>query len=153
MFIPGEVLLVLLVALGVVSRTYLLVAASSILLTVRVLQLDRLLPLIEQRGLDLGLLFLLMAVLVPFAQEHVDLKAIGVTFLSWPGVLAIVGGILATVLNGGGLTMLQRTPDLIVGIVVGSIVGMVVFHGIPVGPLMAAAITALLLQVVSFFQR
>lgn len=36
---------------------------------------------------------------------------------------------------------------MIVGLVAGSIIGIVMLRGIPVGPLMAAGITALLLQI------
>ena len=53
---------------------------------------------------------------------------------------------LATYMNGKGLDLLKMDPQLIIGLVIGSIVGIVMLRGIPVGPLMAAGITAFLLK-------
>jgi uncharacterized membrane protein (DUF441 family) len=95
----------------------------------------------------LGLLFLTMGVLVPFASEKISYKDVISVFTSWPGVLALLGGAIATYMNGKGLDLLKIDPQLIVGLVIGSIIGIVFFRGIPVGPLMAAGITAFLLKV------
>jgi uncharacterized membrane protein (DUF441 family) len=67
-------------------------------------------------------------------------------FTSWQGILALAGGIAATYMNGKGLDLLKMDPQLIVGMVIGSIFGILFLKGIPVGPLMAAGITALLLK-------
>ncbi|MFS8639416.1 MAG: DUF441 domain-containing protein, partial [Symbiobacteriaceae bacterium] len=62
-----HVILLGLVALGVAARNPLIVTAAGIVLILRVLGLDRFFPLLERRGLEAGLIFLLIAVLVPFA--------------------------------------------------------------------------------------
>jgi uncharacterized membrane protein (DUF441 family) len=104
------------------------------------------LPAIERRGLELGLLFLTMGVLVPFASERINMKDITSVFTSWPGILALLGGAIATYMNGKGLELLKIDPQLIVGLVIGSIFGIIFLRGIPVGPLMAAGITAFFLR-------
>jgi len=71
-------------------------------------------------------------------------------FTSLPGILAIIGGMLATYMNGKGLDLLKMDPQLIIGLVIGSIIGIVMLRGIPVGPLMAAGITAFLLKVLTW---
>jgi uncharacterized membrane protein (DUF441 family) len=96
--------------------------------------------------LELGLLFLTIAVLVPFASGRVTPKDMWAVFTSWQGILALAGGIAATYMNGKGLDLLKMDPQLIVGMVIGSIFGILFLKGIPVGPLMAAGITALLLK-------
>ena len=58
-----------------------------------------------------------------------------------------LGGCLATYMNGDGLRMLQYQPEIMVGLVIGSILGIVLFKGIPVGPLMAAGLTAVFLKI------
>ena len=93
---------------------------------------------------------LTIAVLVPFANERISLKDILSVFTSWPGILALVGGAIATYMNGKGLDLLKIDPQLIVGLVIGSILGIVFLRGIPVGPLMAAGITALLLKISTY---
>lgn len=109
----------------------------------------RYLPAIERRGLEIGLLCLTFSVLVPFASGRITTKEIAGALTSWPGWIALAGGAIATYVNGKGLEMLKFDPQLIVGLVIGSILGIVFFRGIPVGPLMAAGITAILYKLLT----
>jgi uncharacterized membrane protein (DUF441 family) len=98
--------------------------------------------------MELGLLFLTMAVLVPFASGRVQPKDVVAAFTSWIGWVALAGGAIAAYLNSRGLEMLKLDPQLVVGIVIGSIIGILFLRGIPVGPLMAAGLTALFLKII-----
>ncbi len=71
-------------------------------------------------------------------------------FTSVPGILAIAGGAIATYMNGKGLDLLKMDPQMIIGLVIGSIFGILFLRGIPVGPLMAAGITAFLMKIVQW---
>jgi uncharacterized membrane protein (DUF441 family) len=146
----GELLLLLLIIVGMIGRSPIITTAACVLLVVKLIHLERYLPSIERRGLELGLLFLTMGVLVPFASERISTKDIMAVFTSWPGIIALIGGAIATYMNGKGLDLLKVDPQLIVGLVIGSIFGIIFMRGIPVGPLMAAGITALLLKIATF---
>ncbi|PZE22064.1 DUF441 domain-containing protein [Paenibacillus xerothermodurans] len=146
----GDILLVLLIIIGLIGRSHIITTAACVLLIVKLISLDRFLPSIERRGLELGLLFLTMGVLVPFASEKISVKDVTSVFTSWPGILALLGGAIATYMNGKGLELLKIDPQLIVGLVIGSIFGIIFLRGIPVGPLMAAGITAFLLKLFTF---
>ncbi len=145
-------MLVILIIVGLIGRSPIIATAASILLVLKLTSLERFFPTVERRGLELGLLFLTIAVLVPFATEKVTWKQITPLFTTVVGLLALAGGALATYMNGKGLDMLRTEPHLIVGLVIGSIIGIVFFRGIPVGPLMAAGITALLMKILYFFK-
>ncbi|MCG7406292.1 DUF441 domain-containing protein [Paenibacillus sp. ACRRX] len=150
----GEVVLVTLIIVGLISRSPIITTAACFLLIIKLVQLDRFLPTLERRGLELGLLFLTIGVLVPFATERIETKDIVNTLTSWTGILALTGGALATFMNSKGLDLLKNDPQMIVGLVAGSIIGIVFLRGIPVGPLMAAGITAFLLQLARWiFQK
>lgn len=149
----SELILVLLIITGLVGRSPIIATAASFLLILKLIHLERFFPGVERRGLEFGLLFLTIAVLVPFASGKVTVKEIGEIFTSAPGILALVGGTLATYLNGKGLDLLRLDPQLVIGLVVGSIIGIVFMRGIPVGPLMAAAITAFLLKIFQYFAK
>jgi uncharacterized membrane protein (DUF441 family) len=142
----AEVILVVLIIIGIIGRAPLISASACILLILKLIHLTHYFPLIERRGLEIGLLFLMLSVLIPFAKEEVGPKDIIQSILSVPGFLAFLGGVLATYLNGDGLRMLKLQPQLIIGLVIGSIIGIVFFKGIPVGPLMAAGLTAFFLK-------
>ncbi|WP_168119256.1 DUF441 domain-containing protein [Paenibacillus sp. HB172176] len=140
----GNIVLVALIIIGVIGRSSIIATAACLLLAVKLVHLDRFLPGIERRGLELGLLFLTLSVLVPFAAGKIQMKDFTAALTSWPGILALLGGAAATYINSKGLDLLRLDPQIIVGLVLGSIIGIVFLRGIPVGPLMAAGITAIL---------
>jgi uncharacterized membrane protein (DUF441 family) len=152
MTVANGILLALLF-LGILSKSNVIAAAAGILLVVKMINVPWLLPVIERRGLELGLLFLILSVLVPFATGKVQLKEISLALTSLAGLLAIISGVIATNLNGKGLDLLTLAPELMIGLVIGSIIGIVFFGGVPVGPLMAAGITVILLEIVKLFGR
>lgn len=146
----GNVILVILILIGLIGRSNIITTAACILLVIKLVSLDRYLPALERRGLEFGLLFLTLGVLVPFATERISLRDVTSVFTSWPGIIALAGGAIATYMNGKGLELLKIDPQLVVGLVIGSIFGIIFMRGIPVGPLMAAGITALLMKIVQF---
>ncbi|PWK14331.1 DUF441 domain-containing protein [Tumebacillus permanentifrigoris] len=153
MCVAGEIILVVLIIIGIVGRASILATAASLLLMMKLLSLQRFFPMIERRGLELGLLFLMISVLVPMVNGKIQTKDLLGTFLTIGGICAILGGIIATYVNGQGLYLLKMDPELMVGMIIGSVVGIVVFKGIPVGPLMAAAIAAMLMKLYQYFFR
>ncbi|MHB8172021.1 MAG: DUF441 domain-containing protein [Thermincolia bacterium] len=148
----GETILVALILIGILGKSNILATAACLLLVLKLLNLQHFFPMLERRGLELGLLFLLISVLVPFAAGKVDTREIAYNFTSIHGILAIAGGALATYMNAQGLNMLKFDPELMIGLVIGSIIGIVAWGGIPVGPLMAAGLAALFIKVASLFR-
>jgi uncharacterized membrane protein (DUF441 family) len=146
-------MLVGLIIVGLIGRSPIIATAASMLLVLKLTALDRFFPTVERRGMELGLLFLTISVLVPFASEKVSWKDVIPLFTTLLGVLALTGGAVATYMNGKGLELLKAEPHLIVGLVIGSIIGIVFLRGIPVGPLMAAGITAVLLKLYEWLTR
>lgn len=140
--------LVALLLLGLWARSSLVASAAAVLLLIRLTRLNFLLTILDRRGVEIGLLFLTMAMLVPFARGQVNLKEVGKSLTTLPGILAVIGGAVATHVNGSGLNMLRHQSELMIALIVGSILGIVAWGGIPVGPLMAAGLTYLMLQVI-----
>lgn len=144
----GESVLVILILIGIIGKSNIIATAACVLLVLKLTNLQAFFPLLEKRGLEIGLLFLLLSVLVPFAQGDIPFRDVIKNLTTLPGVLAILGGALATTMNSEGLDMLKLYPELMIGLVLGSIFGIVFLDGMPVGPLMAAGLTAVFLQVV-----
>jgi uncharacterized membrane protein (DUF441 family) len=79
------------------------------------------------------------------------MKEVKYSFSTIPGLFALLGGALATHLNNEGLKLMKAMPEIIFGMTIGTILGTVFFKGIPCGPVMAAAVTAILLEIYSLF--
>lgn len=142
-----NLLIILILILGILGRSEIIAVSAAILILLQLARMDFLMPFLEDRGLEIGLVFLVMSVLVPFASGAVTNSQALRACISLPGLIAIFSGAIATHLNGKGLEMLQVSPSIMIGLVLGSIVGVAVFKGIPVGPLMAGGIAALLLSI------
>lgn len=147
----AEGFLLTLIFIGVLSRSNVLATSAALILVLKLTRLQHYFPLIERRGLEMGLLFLMMSVLVPFAGDQMSTKAIIQGIFSWPGLFCALGGALATYMNGSGLLMLKIHPELLSGLVLGSIIGIVFFKGVPVGPLMAAGLAAMFMKIFEIF--
>lgn len=145
--IGSYIFLFIIFAVGLLGRSFVLVIASLVLGGLKLSGLNGVLSLIENRGIKLGLLFLLLSVLAPIVNGEISLADMVRSYKSVLGVLALISGILATKVNGMGLNLLDSSPELIVGIVLGSIIGIIFLDGIPVGPLTAGGLMALFYQV------
>lgn len=144
----GVSMLVVLLMIGIIAQSNLIAIAACVLLILKFSRLNFIFPLLERRGLEVGLLFLLLSILVPIAQGVVTEKDLFYNMTSLPGMLAIIGGAVATHMNSEGIKLLGTRPEIIFGLVIGSIFGIVFFHGVPVGPLMAAGIAALYMEMI-----
>ncbi|SHJ96651.1 DUF441 domain-containing protein [Desulforamulus aeronauticus] len=148
----GEITMVIILLIGLAARSNLIANCACILLILQFSKLELLFPYLETHGLELGLLFLLLSILVPVATDKITTRELFYNVSSLPGILAIIGGALATHLNSEGLKLMQIDPGIIFGLIVGSVIGIIFFNGQPVGPLMAAGVAALFLEVLSWFQ-
>lgn len=142
----GKLILTILFLLGMVFRNNLIAAGAGALLVIKLINLPSALKILERHSLEWGLLFLLLAVMLPLALDKVGFKEIGRTFITPVGIVAIIGGLLATYLCGQGVVLLNWKPEIMVGLLIGTVIGVSFLKGIPVGPLAAAGLTALLLH-------
>ncbi len=140
-----NLVLVLMLILGLIAANQLVAASAGFLLLFRVLRLQGVLQVISDRALDWGLMLLLMAILAPVAQRPPSFNEISEQLRSPAVLLAVVGGAAATRLQGSGLQLLKQRPDVILGLLIGTVVGVFFLDGIPVGPLTGAGLTAALL--------
>jgi uncharacterized membrane protein (DUF441 family) len=138
---------------GMAFGNNLIAASAGTLLLIKLVNLPSLLGVVERHCLEWGLLFLLIAVMVPFAQEKVGFKEMAASFTSPVGLAAIIGGTLATYICGQGVTLLNWRPEVMVGLVVGTVLGVTLLKGIPVGPLAAAGLTAVILDLFGLNKR
>ena len=126
-------------------------AASGILLVLKLLVPEEKLIYFGDHGLNWGVILLTAAMLTPIALGRIGVRYIGDVFKTPAGILSVVMGILVAIFGKWGVDVLTRDPQMGVSVMVGTIIGVVVFKGIPVGPLIASGIFYLFLKIFSFF--
>ncbi|WP_339286455.1 DUF441 domain-containing protein [Paenibacillus sp. FSL R5-0486] len=140
-----SLLLLVFAALGIISSNTPVTVAMVFLLLLRVLNLNQAFPWLEKYGLTLGIIILTIGVMAPLASGKMSLQTIGESFLHWKSLLAIGVGLLVAYLGGRGATLMGTQPTVVAGLLIGTVLGVALFKGVPVGPLIAAGILSLLL--------
>ena len=137
------VLLVLL-ACGIFSHNSAVTIAAAVLIVLKITPLHDLLPYVQQHGLNIGIIILTIGVLAPIASGKIAGESILKSFLSWKSLLAIAIGVFVAWLGGRGVKLMSNQPDIVAGLLIGTVAGVAVLRGVPVGPLIAAGILSLL---------
>lgn len=140
-------LLVLLILLGfgVFSQNTAVMIATAVLIIVKITPLNQLFPYIQQHGLNIGIIILTIGVLSPIASGKLSGESILKSFLSYKSLLAIAVGVFVAWLGGRGVKLMSLQPDVVAGLLIGTVAGVALLRGVPVGPLIAAGILSILI--------
>ena len=142
-FNPVSILLIVFIALGYFSKNGAIWISSSILLVVQQTVLTRYLPQADRPLISLGILILTIGILAPLVSGKVQLPPIS-QLLDIKLFTAVLTGIFVAWLAGRGIGVMQTQPTLIIGLLVGTVIGVTFFNGVPVGPLIAGGLLSLL---------
>lgn len=102
-------------------------------------------PWLNQYGMTIGIVILTAAMMVPLADGKLGFKDILTSFTHWQSILAIAVGILVSWLGTRGVALMGANPMIINGLIIGTLIGVAFFKGIPVGPLIAAGMLSLVI--------
>ena len=127
--------------------------AGVIVLLLRMFNLTKAMDVLAAQGVSWGIIVLTAAILVPIANGTITWSHITGSFQTAAGISATIAGILAAIAGSNGVTLLRGAPEIASSLIIGTMIGVVVFNGIPVGPLIAGGVTYFLLQTVSFFGK
>ncbi|QLK87706.1 DUF441 domain-containing protein [Arsenophonus endosymbiont of Aphis craccivora] len=138
-------ILLVLAGLGIISHNMTVALAMLFLLVVRMTPLNNFFPWVEKYGLTIGILILTIGVMAPIASGKISPQDVINSFFNWKSLLAIVIGILVSWLGSRGVSLMSNQPSTVAGLLVGTVIGVAVFRGVPVGPLIAAGLLSLLI--------
>ncbi len=142
--------------LSIVGHNMTVVYAAVIVIVLKICaQLSGMPVILEYlggHGLQLGIIVLTAAVLVPIADGTVTVTTIINSFKTPAGIIAISAGLFAAICGGVGVPLMQTNPNVIPALIVGTMAGVFFFKGIAVGPLIAAGITYFVLAIFEFFK-
>lgn len=142
-FNPVSILLIVFIALGYFSKNGAIWISASVLLMVQQTVLMRYLPQADRPLISLGILILTIGILSPLVSGKVPLPPVSQLF-DLKLLVAVLTGIFVAWLAGRGIGVMQSQPNLIIGLLVGTVIGVTFFNGIPVGPLIAGGLLSLL---------
>lgn len=136
-----------LLLMGFLAESRLIILVSLLLLFFQQLGAEEIFSFLGERGIELGLIFLLLAILSPLLLEPIKISDFKEQLFDYRGLIAFIAGIAATRVNGMGLELLDDFPKIILSVIIGSIFGIFFLGGIPVGPLMPAGLAAVIIKI------
>lgn len=135
--------LIIIAGLGWMSKNDTVLIAMLVLIVMKVTPLNQFLPLVEKKGLWLGVIILTIGVMSPLASGKINPIEVFRSLTNWQSIMAVAVGILVAWLGGEGAYLLEVRPMYVPELLIGTIIGVAVFNGVPVGPLIAAGILSL----------
>jgi uncharacterized membrane protein (DUF441 family) len=136
------IILAVIALLGFFSKNAAVWIAAVGLFILRLLPGQQALNWMNEYGLKIGIAILTMGVLAPIALGKITAVNLFDTLKSGLGIAAIVVGLGVAYLGGRGTGLLTAQPHIVTGLLIGTILGVAFFRGVPVGPLIAAGILA-----------
>ncbi|QHB18187.1 MULTISPECIES: DUF441 domain-containing protein [Mannheimia] len=137
-------LLVMLIVLGLISQNSAVTISAAVLLIMQQTLLSKYIPFVDQYGLKIGIIILTIGVLSPLVSGRIILPNLA-ELLNWKMIFSIVAGIVVAWLGGRGVNLMGNQPVLVTGLLIGTVIGVALFKGVPVGPLIAAGILSLVI--------
>lgn len=145
----GTMVLLLILVAGVLGGNDLVSVSAAVMLLLQATGFGDVFTFLEQHGVDIGVIFLMLGLLLPFATEKLGLSGTATSLISPAGLIAVVIGSGASYLAAQGVVMLQSHPEVLVGLLIGSVVGVYFLGGIPAGPLVSAGLAAVIYQLMN----
>lgn len=138
-------ILLALAALGFLSHNRPVTISILVLIFIRMTPLNQFFPWVEKKGLTIGIVILTIGVMAPIASGTLPPSTLLHSFLHWKSLVAIAVGVFVSWLGGRGVTLMSSQPTIVAGLLVGTVLGVALFRGVPVGPLIAAGLLSLMI--------
>ena len=144
--------LIVLLAIGILAKNQSLIIAVGFLLIVKWVGLgDKTFPFLQEKGIQLGVTVITIAVLVPIATGEIGFKEMKDSLSSYYAWIALAAGVLVAIIAADGIELLKVDPHMTTALVLGTVIAVAVFKGVAVGPLIGAGIAYYAMKIVDFF--
>ncbi|ARK31700.1 hypothetical protein BkAM31D_18665 [Halalkalibacter krulwichiae] len=150
----ASIFMLILLAVAVIAKNQSLMVAVGFLLIIKWIGLgEKLFPLFQQKGINIGVTVITIAVLTPIVTGEIGFKQLGEAVKSSYAWVALGSGILVALIAANGIDLLKNDPHITTALVFGTILSVALFKGVAVGPLIGAGIAYFAMKIVTFFSN
>lgn len=135
--------ILIILVLAVLGNNQSVAIATALLLVIKLIGLDTWFPVIESKGMNIGIIILTMAILTPLVTGRISLNNIVEVFKTPMGIVALISGIFVAWTAGRGLLFINTSPEVVSSLVVGTVIGVCFLQGVAIGPLIAGGLVSL----------
>ena len=125
--------------------------AAIVLIGLKLIGLDsKGFAFVQSKGINWGITIITIAVLAPIASGEIGFKDLIDAFKSLNAWVALASGMAVALIAKGGVGLLAREPHITTVLVIGTIMAVVLFRGVAVGPLIGAGIAYMIMKLIDF---
>lgn len=146
-------IILILVILSFITKNKNLGIAALIVFVVSLSNSGKAIAFIEKYFMDIGMIFLMMWMLIPLLKMDNSTSSGFKSLLTLNGVVSFIIGMVVVVLAAKGVSFTKGSADVLTGVVLGSIVGVSLLGGVPVGPLIASGIAFEIVRLINLIIR
>ena len=143
----GIGLILALLAVSFIGHNMSMVYSCLILLALRFLLPHSALEYVAGHGVNWGVIILTVAILVPIIDGRIGPAEMKASLSGGVAILALFIGLLVALLGRWGIAMMTTDPQITLTLMIGTVLGVIFFKGVAVGPLIAGGITYVILTV------
>ncbi|HAM1989732.1 TPA: DUF441 domain-containing protein [Listeria monocytogenes] len=153
MFTESMLFLLLFLLLGLIAKNNSLIIAVAVVILLKLFHVDgKVMEIIQAKGINWGVTIITVAILIPIATGQIGFKDLIDSFKSAAGWIGLGAGIAVSILAKKGVGYMAVDPQVTVSLVFGTILAVVLFRGIAAGPVIAAGIAYMAMQLVTFIK-
>lgn len=132
---------------GVVGHNMSVAYAAGAVILLKVLGLNQVIDVLGDKGITWGIILLTAAIFVPIATGKITWADIMQCFQSPVGIVSLIVGAGVAIFGYLGVDYMKASPEVATALIIGTMIGVFFFRGIPVGPLIASGVVYVVMTI------
>lgn len=132
---------------GVVGHNMSVAYAAGAVILLKVLGLNQVIDVLGDKGVSWGIILLTAAIFVPIATGKITWGDIMHCFQSPVGIVSLIVGAGVAIFGYLGVDYMKASPEVTTALIIGTMIGVFFFRGIPVGPLIASGVVYVVMTI------
>jgi uncharacterized membrane protein (DUF441 family) len=139
------------IVLGYLAHNLTVSYAAGLLVIMKLVLPEEKLLYFSSHGVNWGIMLLMAALMVPIATGKIGLAETFGVFKNPIGIASLVIGALVALLGRWGVDLMGQDPEVVAAMLIGTIIGVFLFKGVPVGPMIASGLLYCLMKLMHVF--
>ena len=132
---------------GVVGHNMSVAYAAGAVILLKVLGLNQVIDVLGDKGVTWGIILLTAAIFVPIATGKITWADILHCFQCPVGIVSLIVGAGVAIFGYLGVDYMKASPEVATALIIGTMIGVFFFRGVPVGPLIASGVVYVVMTI------
>ena len=132
---------------GVVGHNMSVAYAAGAVILLKVLGLNQVIDVLGDKGITWGIILLTAAIFVAIATGKITWADFLHCFQSPVGIVSLIVGAGVAIFGYLGVDYMKASPEVATALIIGTMIGVFFFRGVPVGPLIASGVVYVVMTI------